>query len=553
MRAVYGSAGVGLVIVVLLSGCARFGGGDETTASLLAPLFDNLGDYGYAISTDSELAQRYFDQGLNLTYAFNHAEAIRSFEAASKLDPECAMCFWAKALALGPNINAPMAETAVAAAWQAVQAAERFSADARPVEQALIQALSARYAEEPVEDRAELDRAYATAMRQVAADFPDDADVQTLFAEALMDTMPWQYWMPDGEPKPETVEVLAALEFVIAAVPDHPGATHLYIHAVEASASPERAEAAADVLGALMPGAGHLVHMPSHIYLRVGRYHDASVANQRAAAADEAYIASCNAQGFYPALYYPHNIHFLWFSSALEGRSTVSIEAARKVADKVSPDQLKELPELENFLPIPLFSMVRFGRWDEILAEPKPPEELLFLTTMWHYARGLAYVAKEQSEEAHAELVALRVISTSEAAQELEMPERLWPGATLLHIAHDILEGEVAGLDGIVETRIAKLKGAVAMQDALPYMEPPYWYYPVRHSLGVALLEYGRAAEAEAVYRRDLELTPRNGFALFGLEQSLLAQDRTTEAEQVRRGFEEAWKAADVVLTSSRY
>ena len=519
----------------------------------LAPLFDNLGDYHHEISTTDPRAQRFFDQGLVLGYGFNHAEAIRSYEAAAEIDPQCAMCFWGIAFALGPNINAGMDDSVVPRAWEAAQEAVRLASGATAAEQALIAAIAERYSPEPPEDRSDLDLAFADAMREAAAEFPNDPEIQTLFAESLMDTTPWSYWTEDLEPKPETQELLAALESVIEAYPDHPGALHLYVHAVEASSSPERAEAAADRLGDLVPGAGHLVHMPSHIYLRLGRYDDASLANQRAAAADESYIANCNAQGFYPALYYPHNIHFLWFSSALEGRSAISIEAGEKVAANVSLEQVREFPELENFLPIPLFSLVRFGRWEEILAQPAPSDEFDYLTAMWHYARGLAQVAEGSAEAAEEHLEALVSFAASEEAKALDMPDRFWPGAALTEIASEILAAELAGLAGPVDERVEGLRKAVELQDAMPYMEPPYWYYPVRHSLGAALLDAGKAADAEEAYREDLEHTPRNGWSLFGLEQSLTAQRRSEEAAEVRERFAEVWSAADVELSSSRY
>jgi len=541
------------LLIPLVVACA----GDDVPGSdgerLPAPLFDNLGSFHREITTSEETAQRYFDQGLILTYGFNHAEAIRSFEAAIEIDPQCAMCFWGIAFALGPNINAPMADAAVPGAFEAAQEAVRLASDATPAEQAFIAAIAERYAPEPVEDRSELDLAFADSMREAAAEFPDDSEIQTLFAESLMDTMPWSYWTEDLEPKPATVELLAALESVMAAKPDHPGAAHLYVHAVEASASPERAEAAADRLGDLVPAAGHLVHMPSHIYLRLGRYEDASLANQRAAAADERYIASCNAQGFYPALYYPHNLHFLWFTSALEGRSAISIEAGEKTAANVSLEQAKEIPELERFLPLPLFSLVRFGRWDEVLEQPEPAEGFDHLSAMWHYARGLAYAAKGDGEAAEQHLDDLRVNLESEQAKASGEGGGFGLAASLAEIAGEILAAEVVVLGGDVDGRIEGLRNAVEMQDALPYMEPPYWHYPVRHSLGAALLAADRSAEAEEVYREDLEHTPRNGWSLFGLEQSLVAQGRSDEATEVRARFTEAWSAADIELSSSRY
>lgn len=457
------------VVLALLSACTSVT--KSPTQPLSAPLFDDLGTHHHAISTDVPLAQRYFDQGLILAYGFNHAEALRSFEAAAKLDPNCAMCFWGQAFVRGPNINKPMDDADVAAAYAAAQKALALSATVSAREQAYIEALAQRYAPAPVADRSALDRAYAEAMRGVVKRHGEDLDARALFAEAQMDLMPWDYWTKDLEPKPATSEVIATLEGILKEDPAHVGAIHFYIHIVEASTTPERAEPYADRLRNLVPGAGHLVHMPSHIYIRVGRYHDASVANELAASADESYIAQCNAQGFYPALYYPHNIHFLWFSSAMEGRSAVSIEAARKLARNIPIEQIPQLPFLEFFLPMPLFGLVQFGKWDEILAEPAPPGELIYWTAIWHYARGLAYLAQGDFAAAKGEGAALTTISKSDDLEAMEVP--LLMGKSLIFIATDILNGELAGAERLYSEQINALKMAVERQDALPYMEPP--------------------------------------------------------------------------------
>ncbi|MEE2778702.1 MAG: hypothetical protein VYE73_18285 [Acidobacteriota bacterium] len=536
-----------LVVALLALGCRGerrdVGSPAASDPEALAPLFADLGDFHYSV-TASEEAQRFFDQALTLSYAFNHAEAIRSFREAGRLDPQCAMCPWGVALALGPNINAPMDTAVVPDAMEALRQAKDLASRASEREQRLIAAVAARYVEAAPEDRSELDQAYAAAMREVARDFPEDADIQTLYAEALMDTTAWSYWLDDGSPKPETEEILTALEAALALNPSHIGALHLYIHTVEASADPYRGESIADRLGPLVPGAGHLVHMPSHIYLRVGRYEEASTANELAALADESYIAQCNAQGFYPALYYPHNIHFLWFSAALEGRQEVSTAAGRKVAKQVGEEMARQMPQLEAFLPVPLFSMVRFGDWEGILAYPRPSEELIYLTAMWHYARGLAHVAGADLAAASAESAALEEVAASEAASSLD--ERgTWPGTALVSIAHKVLAAQVAGLAGGRDRQIAGLEEAVAAQDELDYMEPPYWYYPVRQTLGRALLDAGRAGEAEVVYRQDLERVPRNGWSLHGLARSLEAQGKTAEAAEATARFDEAWARAD--------
>lgn len=511
-----------------------------------APLFHDLGDHHRAVSTDSELAQRYFDQGLILAYAFNHAEAVRSFREASRIDPECAMCFWGEALALGPNINRPMDAKAVPEAWQALRKAQAATG-ASEKERALIAALATRYTEAPPADRSDLDRSYAAAMRAVASAYPDDLDIQTLYAESVMDTMPWAYYQADGAAKPETQEIVALLESVLARKPDHPGAIHYYIHAVEASSSPERAEAPADRLLGLVPGAGHLVHMPSHIYLRVGRYDDASRANELAAKADESYIAQCQAQGVYPALYYSHNVHFLWASASFEGKSGVALAAADKLVGNIPPHAVDENPFVEEFLPTDLYARARFGRFDEILGRPAPDAKLRYANGAWHYTRGLARLNRGELDGAVAEHRALLEIAAEKPLAETTFSSGSSP-KKLLTIAAADLGGRIAAKRRDYPTAVALLEKAVALQDALPYTEPPPWYFPEREALGDVLLRAGRPAEAQAVFEKQLELTPRNGWSLYGLAQSLRAQDRTADAERVEGAFTTAWQRADVPL-----
>lgn len=546
-------------IVVQLGACRR--ASVESDADLVAragaPLFEGMGDYHRPITTNDAGAQRYFDQGMVLAFGFNHAEAIRSFRAAQRLDPDCAMCFWGEALATGPNINvtsggrAIMSPESRVAAHAAAQKALSLADRVAPVERALIEAQAVRYDGSETSDRDPLDRAYAEAMRSVVQRFPDDDDAAAMYAEAWMNTMPWNYWSDDGQPRPETVEVIDALERIIARSPRHPLALHLYIHAVEASSDPGRAETAADTLLTLVPGSGHLVHMPAHTYWRVGRYHDAAEANVRAAAVDEQYIAQCNAQGFYPALYYPHNIHFLWAASSMEGRSAVAIDAARRVAANVRIEQMREFPTVEFFRTIPLLALTQFGRWDEILAEPMPDASLRYATAIAHYARGVALARKGDLAAAHRErdqLVPLR-----DTTEILFLDTNDYPAVTLLQIADALLEGEIAMAAGSVDAAVGHFERAVALQDGLPYMEPPFWYYPTRQSLGAALLAAGRAGEAEAVYRRELEDYPHNGWSMFGLAESLAAQGRTDEAAEVREMFAHVWARADVELTGSRF
>jgi tetratricopeptide (TPR) repeat protein len=513
----------------------------------MAPLLDGLGDHTMPISTDEARAQRFFDQGLVLAYGFNHAEAARSFRAAQQLDPACAICYWGEALVLCPNINAPMNPVDNNGAWTALQRARQLSTapHVSAKEQALIQALSHRYAETPPEDRTALDRAYADAMRAMARQYPTDPDVQTLFAEALMDTTPWDYWEEDNSPKPVTEEFTAAIEAALSPNANHPGANHLYIHAVE-SVHPEKGLAAAERLDGLVPGTGHLVHMPGHIYIRTGRYHDAVRVNLDAAAADERYVAQTKAQGFYPLMYYPHNLHFLWFAAMMGGESTVAIETAEKIDATLSEDMI----EVQRLRPVLVQALVRFERWDDILALPAPVNERLYARALWHYGRGLAHASAGTLDAARSELEALRMIVDSEDAQALEQP--FFHGLSQIRIAQHLLQAQLAGADGRDDAMIEHARAAVEIQDALPYMEPPYWYYPARQSLGAALLTTGRDAEAEAIYREDLDYFAENGWSLHGLAQSLRAQNRSEEAEAVQKRFDKAWTHADVTLSSLR-
>ena len=515
-----------------------------------APLFTDLGRHERAISTSSELAARYFEQGLILAYGFNHAEAHRSFQEASRQDPSCAICAWGEGIVLGPNINKPMDDADVPDAYAAVKRAEQKASSASPVERALIGALVQRYAATPVDDRSELDLAYANAMREVARRFPDDDDVQTLFAEALMDTMPWDYYVDPDTPRPAAKEVLTALEAVIERNPRHVGALHLYIHAVEPSSRPDRAEDAADRLGPLSPGAGHLVHMPSHIYLRVGRYHDASVANEKAAAADESYITQCRAQGFYPAAYYPHNVHFLYASAAFEGRSEVSLGAAAKLSGNMTPEMVAAVPIVEEFVPMELYALVRFGRWPEISATPAPTPDWRYASGVWHFAQGMAHAAEGLLPAAGEALRMVEEIAAEPPLAELTFASGSTP-AQLLHIASLVLEARIAREAGRVADAIPVLRRAVMRQDELPYTEPPPWYFPNREALGQALLESGQAAEAERVFRRQLEHTPRNGWSLHGLVKSLEAQGKTAEAAEAEAQRAEVWERADITLLSA--
>ena len=518
----------------------------------IAPRLAGLGRHHHPITTSSPDAQGFFDQGLVLSFGFNHKEAARSFRQAQALDPECAMCFWGEALVLGPNINAGMDTGDNPRAYEAAQRALTLSAQATEPERAYIEALTKRYAASPPDDRGPLDLAYAEAMGEVARRFPEDTDAASLYAEALMDTMPWAYWETDGTPKPATVTLLETLERVLAVAPDHPLANHLYIHAVE-KVHPERGVAAADRLGDLVPGAGHLVHMPGHIYIRVGRYADAVAANEKAVLADNAYLAQCHAQGLYPVAYVPHNHHFLAAAASFIGDAEKALAASLHIRHHQDTKLMREpgYATLQHFWSMPYFAWVRFGRWDALLAEPAPAADLVYPNGIWSYAHGLAQVRTGDLDGAAVSLERL-----TEIADDPEMAAtRLWEintMAQILAIAREVLSGELALARGESESAIRHLEAAVRMEDALTYVEPSDWYVPARHNLGAALLSLGRATDAEAVYRKDLEVYPANGWSPMGLAQSLRAQGKTAEADQVGRQFTEVWAGGNRELSASR-
>jgi tetratricopeptide (TPR) repeat protein len=527
----------------------------STTADgRVSPWLKNLGKFERKITTSSPEAQRFFNQGLTLYYGFNHQEAVRSFQEAARLDPQCAMAYWGEALSLGPNINDAFPdEEREQQAYAAMQKARKLKTQSNETEQALIEALTPRYTATHPKDRKPLNVAYAKAMTGVYRRFPDDPDVATLYAEAVMDTMPWSYWTRDGRPQPGTKELVAALESVLEKHPDHPGAHHLYIHAVEASPDPDRAVPSADKLGGLVPAAGHLVHMPSHIYIRVGRYEDAVTANQRAILADEDYITQCRAQGIYPVGYYPHNIHFLSFALSATGRAREAIESARKAAEKTSHVGcgMQGLGFVHLLQAYPLFALVRFGQWDEIVKEASKPVDSPFVKAMQHFARGLAYNAKGDLDKAEADLAALKAALADGELAKLTVNDQ----NTLLQlsqVATELLAGEVAAKRGDFKRAVAHLRRGVAFEDRLIYSEPPDWPQPVRQSLGAVLLEGGHAAEAEKVYREDLKRHRDNGWSLFGLMKSLEAQGKTDEAAAIKEKFHKAWGKSDVTLTASR-
>ena len=520
---------------------------EHATAARAAtvPLYSTLGDHHYAITTRSLQSQRYFDQGLRLVWAFNHPEAIRSFEEAERLDPSCAMCAWGVAFAHGPNINLGMDSAAGARAYRAIQRARAVSSGSSARERALVNALAARYSASPAVARATLDSAYATAMQHVATRFPDDQEAQVLHADALMNLSPWNYWESDGAPRTATNTLLRRLESVLQVNPRHPGACHLFIHAVEAQ-SPKRALACAERLAALMPGAGHLVHMPGHIYVRIGRYADAIDVNKHAVHADDELMENVGVarRGIYANGYFPHNWHFMSFAASMAGNSALAIDAARQTARRLDADAVKAVPWVESVTPIVPLTLVTFGKWKDILAEPLPTGSVPFQLAMTWYARGVAHAALGD------DAAALR------AMQELVRVGKAVPegdNALALRIAQHALDGEIAMRTGQAARAITAFTLAVQIEDKLAYNEPPTWYYPMRQSLGKALLLANRAKDAERVYREDLERFPDNGWSLFGLAESLSRQQRVKEAQVVREQFKRAWKAADIQLVASRF
>jgi tetratricopeptide (TPR) repeat protein len=514
------------------------------SAADMPPLWDNLGGLSWAVTTKSETAQRYFDQGLRLAYSFNHAEARRAFRAAQAADPACAMCYWGEAFVLGPNINYPMTPDAVEPAFAAVAKAQALSAGASPKEQALIRALAKRYSPDPGTDRKALDMAHADGMIEVATAFPDDNNVQVLLADALMNLSPWDYWAADATtPKGRTAEIIAALERVLKRNQDHPGAIHYYIHAVEASTTPQRAEPYADRLGALIPGAGHVVHMPAHIYYRVGRFKDSLAANIAAVKADEAYFAQVKAEGIYPYGYYPHNVHFVLVSAQMGGDGPTAIEAAGKL-DRVMSDAIaREVGWVQAIKTAPYFAHAQFTDPDKILALPAPAEEFPFVKASWHYARGVAQVARgnldgaRQEEKTLADLAAMSDFSMLNA----------WgvPAADVVTIGREIILGRIAQAEGRHEDAIVAYHKAVEMQDRLPYMEPPYWYYPVRQSLAAAQLAAGQTDDAIQTFRDSLVRTPNNSYALYGLAEALKAKGMQDAAAEAEAKFRAAWSGKD--------
>jgi tetratricopeptide (TPR) repeat protein len=510
------------------------------------------GEHHHPVTTSSAEAQRHFDDGLHLAWGFNHLEAAAAFRKAIAADAECAMCYWGLALVLGPNINAPADPQYHPEIVEALAQARKHVAKGTDRERAYVEALTERYGPKPVEDRSALDKAYADAMRRVAMRFPDDLDAGVLFAEAIMDTMPWDYWTADGEPKPATNEFIGVLETVLRRDPEHPGANHLLIHAVE-KVRPDLGVPAAESLDRNPQATGHLVHMASHIYIRVGRYADAVRVNERGIAEDQEYARTHQVPAEYEG-YMLHNHHMLWAAACFEGRSARALEAARYVKAHTPPELISDPVAgggMQMYTSFLYQHLVRFGRWDEMLAELAPATDAAYPHALWHYGRGRALIGKGRLDEAQAELDAMKQ-RLADPALEGFMIWGLNANRTVGLIGQHVLEGELAAARGDWSAAVAHLEEAVRREDALVYDEPPPWAYPARHSLGAVLLEAGRAADAERVFREDLDIFPRNGWSLFGLAQALDAQGEKAEAKQVRAELAEAWQNADVELTAAR-
>ncbi|MBM1107905.1 hypothetical protein JQC67_17250 [Aurantibacter crassamenti] len=520
------------------------------TTQQISPLFNNLGNLHFTISTKNERAQSFFNQGVKLSYAFNHAEGHRSFMEATRLDPTSAMSYWGQAFTLGPNINDPLPdEERKNKINEALAKAKILAKNATKKEQALIEALSARYSTDLTKDVAELNMAYMIAMAKVVKKYPKDANIQILYAAAVMNTVPWNYWDKEGKPSPNIKEAKIALENAMELEPENPGGHHYYIHMVELP-YPDIGIKSADKLASLMPGAGHIVHMPSHIYIRVGRYLDAVKVNQKAIQADEDYISQCFAQGLYPLAYYPHNIHFLWSSASLLGDSKIAIDAAKKTAEKVPTGELIALPFLQDFAATPLLAYTRFGKWNEILTIPAPSSNIKHLNLIRHYARGIAFIRKGNINEAQEELDAILSLKNDPELKDIIATAN---NASIhaANIAYEVVAGELAALKGENEKAIKHLEKAVEFEDQLTYTEPAAWHIPTRQNLGAILLKTKKFKKAEMIYKEDLDILRQNGWSLMGLHKALEAQGKIEESKTIKAEFDKAWEHADIAIETS--
>jgi tetratricopeptide (TPR) repeat protein len=512
-----------------------------TFADTEPPLWTGIGSISWKITTPNERAQAYFDQGLRLAYAFNHDEARRAFRMAQRLDPDCAMCFWGEALVLGPNINLPMPEDAVAPAYDAAQKAKALAGKASPREQAVIGAIALRYGSDPKAARAPLDAAYAAEMAKAAKQFAEDDEIATLYAEAVMDLSPWDYWKPGGrDAKSQSVPIVPTLERVLTRNPNHAGAIHLYIHAVEASDRPERAEPYADRLRGAIPGAGHLVHMPSHIYFRVGRYLDALEDNKTAVKVDEKYLAETNApMGVYRLGYYPHNVHFVMASAQMAGDGPTVIAAAGKLGQLIPSDAAKGIAMVQPVKAAPYFAHAQFSTPETILALPDPGDAIPYVKAMWLYVRGVALVSNRDFAGASA---AARAIETIERTADFKLlKDSGVPAQEVLRIARTVILARMAQTKGDYRTAVIRFERAAALQDTLAYTEPPYWYYPIRQSLAAALLQAGRYAEAERQFQRALSRAPANGWSYYGLAELHKSRGDVAAARKAEADLAKTW------------
>ena len=552
------------LMAMLLAGCGD-SGNTKTQQDLVQqdlkaaednwrqPLFSGLGGVKFPITTASPVAQDYFNQGLALAYAFNHAAADFAFTEATIHDPDCAMCYWGSALVLGPNVNANMTPSNAPRAFALAEKAKDLSQSLTSKEQMLIDALQQRYEAVEPEDRTALNEAYADAMRGVMQAFPEDANIAALTAESLMDVHPWNFWDKEGESRPWTTEITDTIEAALALDEKHIGAIHLYIHAVEQSNTPERAEPYADTLADLAPAAGHLVHMPAHIYMRVGRYHDATLNNILATAADNEFIQACRSNSpIYLAGYIPHNWHFGWVTAAISGWKSKAYELADGTAAALTEELLRApgMAVAQHFYSQPLYAKVRFSDWQAILDTPAPADDLLYAKGVWHYARGQAFVGLNQLDKAKQELASLKQLRSMPGVTEMRFFNREGAPA-LMEIAETVLTGVIESSEGELPAAMATLARAVEMEDALPYSEPPEWFYPVRHALGEVQIEAGDYEAAQATYEKDLEIMVENGWALRGLVKALTLQGKTEQAQEAQNRFDAAWKNAEIDIAGS--
>jgi tetratricopeptide (TPR) repeat protein len=535
------------IALLLLGACPGYAQHKHDTPQNAKPaeLLEGLGTHTHPIRTGSQEAQKFFDQGLALIFGFNHDEAARLFARAAELDPKSPMPHWGIALALGPNYNMPAMPEREEKAWQAIAKAITLARNAPPNERAYVDALTKRYSKDPDADRKQLAVSYKDAMKSVMQQYPDDLDAATLYAESLMNLRPWQLWTASGEPAEGTLEVVDVLERVLRRDPDHPGANHYFIHAVEASKTPERALPSALRLGALMPGAGHIVHMPSHIFLRVGDYEASAAVNVTASKVDENYIRRTGAKGIYPLMYYSHNLHFVAYARMFQGRYEESLDYANRLRANVN-GAVDDMPMIAPYGAFEWLVLTTFGKWDEMLRQSEPTEKNLFLNAMYRYARAAAFAGKGNAREAQAEQERMQAIADRIPETDMLM---INSARSLVSIGLADVNARISRCKGDAVGEIAHLRRAVEMQDALGYMEPPEWHYTIRTSLGGALLRNGNPAEAETVFRRDLELNPRNGRSLFGLLQALEMQNKSTSIEWVKREFSEAWKNSRLALS----